>query len=210
MAKHLKSGLIAGVTGTVAYLATLILVWPPMQAATRHHSPGEPEPAVPIQRESIFAATPASITVNPEVDQLAAELKKEKLALDEREKQIKQLEERLQAERGEIEVVAESVRKMQQDFDKQITRVKQEEVVNLKRLSKIYANMEPPTAAAIMKEMEDMAIAKILVGMKDTETAGILQELARMGPAEARRAAELSERLRLALANPTPTKRTSP
>ena len=33
MSKHLKSGLIAGVAGTAAYLGTLIVVWPPIEAA---------------------------------------------------------------------------------------------------------------------------------------------------------------------------------
>jgi hypothetical protein len=46
--------------------------------------------------------------------------------------------------------------------------------------------------------MDDPAIIKIMVFMKDTDTAAIWEALAKKGDAQAKRAALLSDRLRLA------------
>jgi flagellar motility protein MotE (MotC chaperone) len=78
--------------------------------------------------------------------------------------------------------------------------IKADEIPNLKRLAKSYATMTPAGAAAILREMEDNAVVKILVVMKDTENGPILEAMGRQGPADATRAAALTEKLRLARA----------
>jgi flagellar motility protein MotE (MotC chaperone) len=87
---------------------------------------------------------------------------------------------------------------LQSDFDKGVLRVREEESANLKKLAKVYAAMSPDSAAAIFGELDDTAVVKIMVFMKDGETAAILESLAKKGQPQAKRAAELSERLRLA------------
>jgi flagellar motility protein MotE (MotC chaperone) len=75
--------------------------------------------------------------------------------------------------------------------------VQDEETANLKKLAKVYSAMAPENAADILAQLDDIAVAKIMVFMKDADTAGIFESMAKKGPADAKRAAALSERLRL-------------
>jgi flagellar motility protein MotE (MotC chaperone) len=78
-------------------------------------------------------------------------------------------------------------------------RVQEEEATNLKKLAKVYASMEVEGAASILKELNDEQIVKIMIFMKESETASIFETLAKRGKDEARRVALISERLRAAV-----------
>ena len=95
-------------------------------------------------------------------------------------------------------MVTQSVRQLQTDFDQNVLRISEEETANLKKLAKVYADMEPASAANILQEMDDASIIKIMVFMKDVETAAIWEAMAKKGQPQAKRAALLSDRLRLA------------
>jgi flagellar motility protein MotE (MotC chaperone) len=90
------------------------------------------------------------------------------------------------------------VRQLQSDFDQNVLRIKEEETANLKKLAKVYADMDPVNASKILEEMDDTSIIKIMVFMKDVETAAIWEAMAKKGRPEAKRAALLSDRIRLA------------
>jgi flagellar motility protein MotE (MotC chaperone) len=145
---------------------------------------------------------------NPEADQLLAELREEKKAVDKKQQQLTELEQHLNAERAEITQAAQSVNRLQKEFYQNVLRVREEETANLKKLAKVYSAMTAEGAAGIFAGMEDLQVAKIMVFMKETETAGILEVMGKKGGAEAKRAAALSERLRLASfrSNSTPAK----
>ena len=152
------------------------------------------------------AARPAPATVhnelgqyqNPEADQLVGELKAEKQKLDDREQQLNELATRLDTERGEISNATLSVQQLQADFDKNVLRVKDEETANLKKLAKVYSAMTPDGAALILADLDDTQVAKIMIFMKEDAAAAILESFSKKGEAEAKRAANLSERLRVA------------
>jgi flagellar motility protein MotE (MotC chaperone) len=86
---------------------------------------------------------------------------------------------------------------LQTDFDQNVLRIRDEETANLKKLAKVYSAMEPENAAKILAEMDDVSIIKIMVFMKEAETASIWEAFAKKGQPEAKRAAALSDRLRL-------------
>ncbi len=136
---------------------------------------------------------------NPEVDRLIGELAKEKKAVATRDEQLNELSTRLEAERAELNIILQSMHRMQKDFDRNVVRVRDEESANLKKLAKVYANMSPEGAATIIKQMEDDQIVKFMVFMKEGETAPLLESFAKLGEAEAKRAAAISERLRTAI-----------
>jgi len=142
---------------------------------------------------------------NPEADQLVGELKAEKQKLDDREQQLNELATRLDTERGEISNATQSVQQLQADFDKNVLRIKDEEIANLKKLAKVYSAMTPDGAALILSDLDDTQVAKILVFMKEGDAAAILESISKKGAAEAKRAADLSERLRVAAFRPPPT-----
>jgi flagellar motility protein MotE (MotC chaperone) len=139
---------------------------------------------------------------NPDIEQMIAEIKKEKAALTEREQKLGQLEDRLLTGRAEINQVTQTVHQLQIQFDASVVRVREEETANLKKLAKIHAAMSPEGAALILKEMTDDQIVKILVFMKDDDAAPILETMAKLGKDDSRRVAGISERIRLAAFRP--------
>jgi len=133
---------------------------------------------------------------NPELDQIIADLKSERDALTAQEKQLNDLATRLKAERAELDEALKGIKKIQQQVDGDLFRIKENEGGNLKRLSKMYSAMEPASAARILRELDDVIVVKILSLVKEPEAALILEALSRLGEAETRRVAGISENLR--------------
>src|SRR5260221_488507 len=102
-----------------------------------------PAPRQPSAVRAMQGERPSWEFTNPEADQLMEELKAEKQSLAKREQQLNDLAARLEAERAEVNQVTQSVHQAQMDFDKQVLRVQEEEVANLKKLAKVYAAMTP-------------------------------------------------------------------
>jgi len=95
-------------------------------------------------------------------------------------------------------------------MDRSITRIREDEVTNLKKLAKMYAAMSPEGAAKILKEMDDDRVVKILVIMKEAESAPLLETLAKENSVQAKRAAGISESIRLAQAEKSSAKPKTP
>lgn len=201
MIKRFQSTWTASVVGMLLYLATTGLVWKPPSATDPTANPAE---AATRSNGASWAFH------NPEVDLLIVELKQEKASLAKREAQLKELAERLQAERLEINLVLQAVQQLQTEFDNNIVRVTAEEATNVKKLARTYAAMTPEGAAPILKQMDETTLVKILATMKESETAPILEAMAQQGEANAKRVAAISERLRLSLATLKDAKRASP
>jgi flagellar motility protein MotE (MotC chaperone) len=68
----------------------------------------------------------------------------------------------------------------------------------------MYATMEPAGAARILREIDDTVIVKIMTLMKEPETAAILEAFARQGEQETKRAAAITETLRIVASNKPP------
>ncbi len=136
---------------------------------------------------------------NPEVDQVLNELREQREALNERSKQLDELEARLKAEQQEIATVTQRVATVQAMLDKTVLKVREEEAVNLKKLAKMYSAMTPAAAATILGELEDDQAVAILGLMKESECAAVLELIGKADKEGARRAATISNRLRLFL-----------
>ncbi len=191
MMRLFQSPWTASSLGVIVYLAVFVMAWKP--PAIPEEDPGAAAPS---------AAGPSWSFQNPEVDLLIGELKREKEAVAAREKELKELAERLRIEHAELLQLTQAVQQVQAEFDQNITRVRAEEAANLKRLAKTYAAMSPAGAASVLKAMDDSTVVKVLLFMKDSETAAVLEVLAKQSPADAKRAAAISERLRLSLSEP--------
>lgn len=177
---------MAAPLGTVVFLGATVLFWQ--------------KPALPVRKnfETIVQAVgPSWDFNNPEADQLIGELKIEKKAVDERQQQLDDLATRLNTERAELGQVIQSVRQLQAEFDKAVLRVKDDETGNLKKLAKVYAAMSPDVAASILEQLDNQAIVKIMIFLKDGESAAILESMAKKGDEAARRTAQISEQIRL-------------
>jgi flagellar motility protein MotE (MotC chaperone) len=201
MIRILQTKWMAVTVGTLIYaLTTWISLEPQKQLMRAAKALGAAENA-----KSAGAAGPSWKFQNPELNQLLAELKDEREALRVRAAQLDELEARLGTERKEISVVTQTVARLRKEIEATVIRVADEEAVNLKKLSKVYATMSPAGAARILKEMDDEQIVKILALMKEAETAPILEGFGQGDKQDAKRAALISNRLRLTI---PPTKKT--
>ena len=179
------------VLGGLSFLLTMFaLIEKPLKAAAKPPEPTEAE------RNTGFWERH-----DPEVDQLLKEIKSEKEQLEKRATELRELETRLAAERAEINQITQRVAQLQFEFDQNIIRVKEEEVPNLKKLAKMYTAMSPEGASAIMRELDDMVVVKVMSFMKEDQSAPLLDAMATAGEVQAKRAASIAEALRKTVAD---------
>ena len=195
----LQSKWASAITGAILFLGITVALC--LRAVPRlAQNARAAQAAVPVP------TTPSWAFHNPELDQMIDQLKKEQENVRQKESRLNELELRISTERSELAKVMDEIKKMQQDLDQEILHVKEAEISNLKKLAKTYAAMEPASAVLILKELDDEALSKILVFNKESESAAILEALAKTGDAEAKRAAAISERLRLSTVRPATPK----
>ena len=187
MKKLLTAPITAMTLGGISFLVTMMLLLQRPLTATPAPVHEEAESA-PV--ENFWQ------TYNPEVDQLLEELQNEKAALAKKEQELRELATRIESERSELNVVTQRVHQLQIEFDQNVTRVKEEEAPNLKKLAKMYATMSPEGASAILAELDNETVVKLFSFMKETECAPLLEAMAMGGGEQAKRAAEISEALR--------------
>ena len=200
MIRTLQSSWMVTLIGGLLYLATTVALFNPGPFVSLPVAAKEPPSS---------GDAPSWKFRNPEFDQWIAEIKQEKDALALREQQLNELQTRLEAERSEISLVTESVRQVQEEFDKNVVRIKAQEADNLKRQAKVIAGMTPEGAAALLSEMEDDDVVRVLFNMKSDEASQILDIMSKSGKDGVTRAASITERLRRVLPPSTSARPTS-
>ncbi len=138
----------------------------------------------------------------PEMENLARELRDSRAAVTQRETAVTQRETRLAAENQELDKVRRQIEALRAEISSRITEVQAQEVTNLKTLAGTYSLLSPKAAVTIFAQMDDPTVAKLLSMMKPEIAAALLEELSRTpgeNNANAKRAADLSQRLRLFL-----------
>jgi flagellar motility protein MotE (MotC chaperone) len=161
-----------------------------MMLSTVHFGPVATAAKVPLMAED----DPSWKFRNPEIDQWVAQIKDERESLATREQQLQEWEARLAAESRELSSVTQAVSKVQADFDQRVLLFKDQEKENLKKQLKVVAGMSPEGAAAMLNEIPDDDVTKLLFAMKPDNSAAILDAMSKLG--QARRAAALAQRLK--------------
>jgi flagellar motility protein MotE (MotC chaperone) len=202
--KFLQSSWAAAIVGLLGYWLTTYVCW--TKASATLTPPPVAHPTIELAKTN----GPSWEYKNPEVGQLIDDLRKQKEALALREQQLKEFEARLQTERIELNQITQRVGLMQSEFDRLVVEVKKEEVPNLKKLAKNYSSMSPDGAANILKELTDAQLVKILTLMKEAESGPILEALGKGSDADSKRAALLTERMRLTLSKNATAKPKAP
>ncbi len=135
-----------------------------------------------------------------EIDNLANELKGERDRMHVQAEQLDRRESQLAAERQELNKVRTEIEGLRQEIATRVIEINADEIKNIRVLAQTYTNLTPKAAVAIIREMDDLMVVKILSMMKPDVVAPIFEEMSRTtGPdgTLARRAALLSDRLRL-------------
>ena len=132
-----------------------------------------------------------------EVDNLSSELKGEKERLRAEAEQLDLKAQRLASEEQELKKVRANLDSMRKEINDRVVEISADESKNLRTLSQMYTNLTPKAAVAIIQEMDDTMAIKILSLMKPDIVGPIFEAMAQNGQTDARRAAALSDRLRL-------------
>lgn len=170
------------------------------------------ETAVAHQAECIEAARPDKPWDfwTSEMEQVAKELAEQRALLARRDVELAAHEKRLADERAELDLVRRQIEALRAEMDSRLVQVAAQEQRNLKTLAATYSRLSPAAAVAIFNQMDDLLVSKLLSFMKPEVSSGILEELSRdPGPdgANVKRAAELTQRLRLLVSAPAPATR---
>ena len=203
MTRILQSSWLVALIGCLLYLGTTM-------ALIRPASFQRPRAAIAPAASSLLEE-PSWKFRNPEFDQWVGELKREREALTLREQQLQELQTRLDSDRQELNTATQTVYQLQAEFDRNVIRIKDQEIDNLKRQAKVLSSMSPDGAAGLITEMSEDAAVRILFTMKPDDASAILETLSKTGKSGAKRAAVITEKMRRALPpDPNPRPKTSP
>ena len=206
--KSIAIPLVGSLIGALLYLAVtaaLILKGykppapsPISKAARVEESAGvSGAPLAEKTADELNGMTPSWKYYNTDVEFLIEYLKQTSNSFRTRQKDLDELGQRLVAERAELASVTQSVARLRDDIDRQVLRIQDDEAINVKRLAKTYAGMEPSSVAKVFAELDEKFVVKVMSQMKDDQNASILDALAKAGAQGAKLAAALSDKLRL-------------
>jgi flagellar motility protein MotE (MotC chaperone) len=206
--KSIAIPLVGSLIGALLYLAVtaaLILKGykppapsPISKAARVEESAGvSGAPLAEKTADELNGTTPSWKYYNTDVEFLIEYLKQTSNSFRTRQKDLDELGQRLMAERAELASVTQSVARLRDDIDRQVLRIQDDEAINVKRLAKTYAGMEPSSVAKVFAELDEKFVVKVMSQMKDDQNASILDALAKAGAQGAKLAAALSDKLRL-------------
>lgn len=135
-----------------------------------------------------------------EVENLSNDLKEERARLRKESETLDQRAARLDAEEKELAGVRADIEALRRQMDDKVTEISADEAKNIRMLAQTYSALSPRGAVAILKELDDGTAVKILSQMKPDVIGAIFEAMttgADNDASLARRAAMLSERLRL-------------
>lgn len=192
----LSSPMGLAVLGALLHFGTLTAVLMPALALLQPPPPPEEAPGKTLLPERMWSFKTQA------VDEMIAELKKTRAKLDQEAKDAAILKTQIASERAELEKVQKGIVAMREELEKRIVEVQEPELKNLKTLANTYSTMKPPAAVAILREMDENTVVKMLSLMKADQVGPILGEMPKANdrPGEetmARRAARISDKLRL-------------
>ncbi|MCF7707899.1 MAG: hypothetical protein K9N52_03250 [Verrucomicrobia bacterium] len=186
MIDFIKSPWGAAIIGVITYLSVTLVMWPS----------GKVEKPKEVKNYPMLNG-PSWTFENPELTELIVELRKRTKELDDREQKLNELKKRVNSEIGELSVITQKIERLREDFNQNVTLVKKAETSNLKKLADLYAGMTPDAAAKIISELDNGQIAKLLYYMDERKASAVLEGLAKMSATQAKRAALISERMRM-------------
>jgi len=135
-----------------------------------------------------------------EIENLAAELKEAKAALKQREDDVLAREARFASDRLELARQRQQLENLRSEIANTVISIQENELRNMKMLAATYSELSPKAALTIFKQMDDATVVKLLALMNKDVISPLFEELTKQSandPALARRAAQLTDKLRL-------------
>ncbi|HVU25880.1 MAG TPA: hypothetical protein VHE13_17245 [Opitutus sp.] len=135
-----------------------------------------------------------------EIENLANELRDERARLRHESELIDQRRAQLENEQQQLAAVRTDLESLRADIGRRVIELTTDESKNIRTLAQTYSNLTPSGAVAVMRELDDNTVVKILSQMKPDIVAPIFEEMSHTPDADgtlAKRAATLSDKLRL-------------
>jgi len=140
-------------------------------AATKEHEKEEVAVKEEAKKPAKKAGKSGEVSDNTKYIQ---HLEERKTALDEKEKQLKELEEKLQLEKVALEKKVEELEAKRRDIASKLESRVQADEESLKKLVDMYTNMKPQNAAQVMVSLDDELAINVLKRMKKQTAGNIL------------------------------------
>lgn len=112
-----------------------------------------------------------------ELKAMIEEVKKQRASLAEREKPLVAREQEISSQMQALTVLKAKIEEAESGVKKMQLAQNGEEAVNVKKLAKIWGQMEPADSAKVMTSVEPEFAARVLYAMSAEQTAPILQVL---------------------------------
>lgn len=210
MIAKLRNPYVAGGIGLALSLAVGIgTSWRPISAALEQAVAAAALAAAQVENEPEKLKRRGWDFWTIEIDNLSNELKEERDRLRKQAEALDLRAARLAAEEKEFAKVRADVELLRREIADRVVEIAADETKNIRSLAQTYSNLTPRAAVAIIRELDDTTAVKILSLMKPDIVGPIFEEMSNgknVDAALARRAAVLSEKLRLMRASkPTPS-----
>ncbi|MGD0088795.1 MAG: hypothetical protein ABSE73_02640 [Planctomycetota bacterium] len=183
------------VLGTVlGYVVSLVLrQWniDPLQQPAK--PPVEPEP----KTEAPEQAPAGTFTSKEELKlrRMIVDVQKQRAALEQREKELAARAAQLDQDRTKLDELKAEMNKVEERVKSAAIQMDSDEQHNMKRLAKIWAQMETNEVASLIKGLDPEVVAKVIANMQERQAAPILGAIATL-PNSERMASEVVERLK--------------
>lgn len=135
-----------------------------------------------------------------EIENLANELRGEKERFMLETEQAEQRSARITTEQQELDALRNEIENLRREISERVIQIRDSEKKNIRTLALTYTNLSPQAAIALIRELDDVTVVKILSQMKPDVIGPIFEEMSQLtapGNNLAQRAALLSEKIRL-------------
>ena len=153
----------------------------------------------PVESEAkTEASAPAAVVPAPkelELRRLIVDVQKQRAALEQREKDLAARAALVDQDRAKLDDLKKEMDLVEERVKKNSVEMESDEQRNMKKLAKIWAQMEPNEVANLVKGLDPEVVAKVIANMQERQAAPVLGALSSM-PNTERMASELVEKLK--------------
>lgn len=198
---------LLGIALTIVIIVVTIIIF--TVPSVKNSLLGSPEDESSKTEEDISSPPSAPIIKdtyipNKEVLELAETLKQREVKIKENEERIQRQMALMEKEKQDLVKVRNEIQSLHETIAANITKnveyyiplIQEAEKKNLKKMAKMFETLSPENANPIMARMPDQTLVIVLSFMKPRSSAKLLAGYATTNPESARRAAELTEKLR--------------
>lgn len=159
-----------------------------------------PQSVKPAVEPEAKTEAPALATMVPakkelELRQMIVDVSRQRAVLEQREKELAEKETRYEVKRAKLEELKKEMDEAQERVAKTTIEMESDEQRNMKKLAKIWAQMEPNEVANLVKGLDPEVVAKVIANMQERQAAPVLGALSTT-PNSERMASEIVEKLK--------------